>query len=181
MKKNKKANAFDPPESQILTTDTWYYIYIIVVVVLKKDWFQIYNVNFFLKKIVFTYFFSFFQSVPISKLIEYVSKANEFIRQSRLNAPLVGHIGDGNLHFFIVFSKAQQTQAHRLNTQLVRLALACQGTCTGEHGLGIGKKKFLASELGDEAVRVMQMIKHAFDPLNLFCPDHVVPQLSSKL
>ena len=90
--------------------------------------------------------------------------------------PLFGHVGDGNFHLMILVdpdSEADVQEAWDLNTRLVRRALAMGGTCTGEHGIGLGKREFLIEEFG-EGVDVMRQLKKTLDPCNLFNPGKVV-------
>ena len=97
------------------------------------------------------------------------------MKESFLIAPLVGHVGDGNFHlgFLIDRNDAKElAEAERLNDRLVLRALAMDGTCTGEHGIGLGKMKFLTAEHG-EAVSVMRQVKQALDPLNIMNPGKI--------
>ena len=92
--------------------------------------------------------------------------------------PLFGHVGDGNFHLVILVdaaSAADMEEAKALNKRLVKRALAMEGTCTGEHGIGMGKQASLQEELG-EAVDLMRSLKRAFDPENLLNPGKVLPQ-----
>jgi D-lactate dehydrogenase (cytochrome) len=92
--------------------------------------------------------------------------------------PLLGHIGDGNFHlmFLVDPAKPEETAlAKEFNKRLVARALAMEGTCTGEHGVGLGKQESLRAELGEEAISVMRDIKHVLDPDNLMNPGKVVP------
>jgi D-lactate dehydrogenase (cytochrome) len=114
--------------------------------------------------------------VPISRLAECIAGTREEIARSGLIAPLVGHVGDGNFHLLILIEKdnaeelAQaQDLAHRINT----LALACGGTVTGEHGVGLGKKRYMLQEHGD-AYAVMGDLKRSFDPRNILNPGKLV-------
>ena len=87
-------------------------------------------------------------------------------------APIVGHVGDGNFHCIFVVdpNKPEELEeAQRLNARIVERALAMDGTCTGEHGIGLGKQDWLVAELGD-AVDLMRAIKRALDPKDLFNP-----------
>ena len=114
--------------------------------------------------------------VPISRLAECILETKADLRDSFLIAPLVGHVGDGNFHLTFVLDRAnpaELAEAERLNDRLVLRALAMDGTCTGEHGVGTGKMKFLAAEHG-EAVSVMRLIKQALDPDNLMNPGKIV-------
>ena len=114
--------------------------------------------------------------VPISQLADCILETQKEIDESFLLAPLVGHVGDGNFHLvFLVDPERPEEirEAQRLNDRLVERALAMDGTCTGEHGIGIGKKKYLAAEHGD-AVETMRAIKRAIDPMNIMNPGKVL-------
>ncbi len=115
--------------------------------------------------------------VPISRLAECVHETMDDVKDYIAPVPLLGHIGDGNFHLmFLVDPKkpAELEQAKALNKRLVERALSMEGTCTGEHGIGLGKQSSLVAELG-EAVDVMRDIKKMFDPENLLNPGKVVP------
>ena len=117
--------------------------------------------------------------VPISALAECVAATRADIDASGLIAPIVGHVGDGNFHAIILIDPEDETEnarAEALNRRIVERALAVGGTCTGEHGIGIGKQAFLVQEHG-EAVDFMRAIKQALDPHNLLNPGKVVPGL----
>jgi D-lactate dehydrogenase (cytochrome) len=89
---------------------------------------------------------------------------------------LLGHVGDGNFHAVLLINPddpAEVEAAERLNDQIVRLALAMEGTCTGEHGVGLHKIGFLEEELGPDAIDLMRRIKQAFDPDQLFNPGKI--------
>ena len=91
--------------------------------------------------------------------------------------PLLGHIGDGNFHlmFLVDPAKPEETElAKEFNRRLVERALAMEGTCTGEHGIGLGKMESLRKELGDDVIDVMRDIKRVLDPDNLMNPGKVV-------
>ena len=114
--------------------------------------------------------------VPISRLAECVHETMEDVKSYVVPVPLVGHAGDGNFHliFLIDPDKPEELElAKTLNKRLVRRALAMEGTCTGEHGVGVGKQGSMQEELG-EAVDVMRGIKRLFDPDNLMNPGKVV-------
>ncbi|HVY05079.1 MAG TPA: FAD-linked oxidase C-terminal domain-containing protein [Burkholderiales bacterium] len=113
--------------------------------------------------------------VPISKLAECIMETKKDLKGSFLTAPLVGHVGDGNFHlgFLIMRDDPKELEeAERLNDRLVMRALAMDGTCTGEHGIGLGKQKFLVAEHGD-AVAVMRQVKKALDPQNIMNPGKI--------
>ncbi|MBI3453856.1 MAG: FAD-binding protein [Rhodospirillales bacterium] len=114
--------------------------------------------------------------VPISRLAECIAETQKDIRESFLPAPIVGHVGDGNFHLTIVLhpdDPKEVAEGNRLNDRLVARALAMDGTCTGEHGIGYGKLDFLVAEHG-EAVSVMRQIKKALDPDNIMNPGKIV-------
>ena len=113
--------------------------------------------------------------VPISKLADCILETKKDLQQSFLTAPLVGHVGDGNFHLGFLIDRndpKELEEAERLNDRLVMRALAMDGTCTGEHGIGLGKMKFLTAEHG-EAVGVMRQIKKALDPQNIMNPGKI--------
>jgi D-lactate dehydrogenase (cytochrome) len=114
--------------------------------------------------------------VPISRLADCIEQTQQDIRDSRLIAPIVGHVGDGNFHVVLVVDPDDSDEVARateLNERLVRRALEMGGTCTGEHGIGYGKLDFLVAEHG-EAVAVMRQIKRCLDPDNIMNPGKVV-------
>jgi D-lactate dehydrogenase (cytochrome) len=113
--------------------------------------------------------------VPISRLAECILETKKDLKQSFLTAPLVGHVGDGNFHLGFLINRddpKEIAEAERLNERLVMRALAMDGTCTGEHGIGLGKMKFLTAEHG-EAVAVMRQVKKALDPQNIMNPGKI--------
>jgi D-lactate dehydrogenase (cytochrome) len=110
--------------------------------------------------------------VPISRLAECILETRKDLEGSSLTAALVGHVGDGNFH--LIFSldpddAAEMSEVTRINSRLVHRALEMGGTCTGEHGVGLGKIDYLREEHGD-AVEVMKAIKRLFDPDNRMNP-----------
>jgi D-lactate dehydrogenase (cytochrome) len=110
--------------------------------------------------------------VPISRLAECILETRHDVQQTSLVAPLVGHVGDGNFHLIFVLdpdNPRELEQAKEVNARLVHRALAVGGTCTGEHGVGIGKMDYLPEEHGD-ALEVMKTIKRALDPENRMNP-----------
>ena len=114
--------------------------------------------------------------VPISRLAECIAETKEDLARSFLLAPLVGHVGDGNFHLTLLLDPEDPkdlAEANRLNERLVARALAMDGTCTGEHGVGYGKIGFLDAEHG-EGLAVMRLIKRALDPDNIMNPGKVV-------
>jgi len=114
--------------------------------------------------------------VPISRLTECIVETSEDIARASMPIPLFGHVGDGNFHCEILIrpdDEAELEEARRFNERVVNRALAMEGTCTGEHGIGFGKMRSLQKELG-EAVDLMASIKRAIDPENLMNPGKVV-------
>jgi len=115
--------------------------------------------------------------VPISRLAECIAATIEDTRTSLLPCPILGHVGDGNFHCIIIAdpgNPAEMEEAERLNQRVMRRALAMDGTCTGEHGVGMHKIALLGEEFGDAAVDLMCRLKTAWDPLNILNPGKVV-------
>jgi D-lactate dehydrogenase (cytochrome) len=115
--------------------------------------------------------------VPISRLAECVVQTQVDVKESGLIAPVVGHVGDGNFHLSILVDMADADEIRRTEQfmeRLVERALSMEGTCTGEHGIGQGKMKYLKSEHGEAALLAMRGIKMAFDPLNIMNPGKIV-------
>jgi D-lactate dehydrogenase (cytochrome) len=114
--------------------------------------------------------------VPISRLAECVTETQRDIAESKLIAPIVGHVGDGNFHLTLLIDRAnpdEVTLAKAFNERLVERALAMDGTCTGEHGVGQGKMKYLPTEHGVPALDAMRAIKRALDPLDIMNPGKI--------
>jgi len=117
--------------------------------------------------------------VPISRLAECVTATQVDIAASRLVAPIIGHVGDGNFHLTLLVDMAdadEVARAHALCERLVERALAMDGTCTGEHGVGQGKMKYLLAEHGEPALAAMRAIKQALDPHGIMNPGKIVAQ-----
>ena len=115
--------------------------------------------------------------VPISRLAECITETIRDIGGSPLPAPILGHVGDGNFHCAILADPANAdeiAEAERLNDRIVKRALAMDGTCTGEHGVGMHKMDFLRAEHGDDALELMARIKRSFDPQNILNPGKIV-------
>jgi D-lactate dehydrogenase (cytochrome) len=114
--------------------------------------------------------------VPISRLAECVAETKRDIEASEIVAPIVGHVGDGNFHVSPLVMMDDLDEVSRAKAFIDRLterALAMEGTCTGEHGIGQGKKRFLEAEHGSAAVAAMRSIKHALDPLGIMNPGKI--------
>jgi D-lactate dehydrogenase (cytochrome) len=115
--------------------------------------------------------------VPISRLAECILDTRRDIDESQLTAPIVGHVGDGNFHVVMVLDpldKNEVSVCEAFNQRLVKRALSMEGTITGEHGIGYGKRKYLRDEHGD-AVDVMKLLKQALDSANILNPGKVLP------
>ena len=114
--------------------------------------------------------------VPISRLAEALLGAKQDIEASGMMAPIVGHVGDGNFHTVILVddqNPAAMDAAWELDKKIVRRALDLGGTCSGEHGIGLGKREFLEAEHGAEAMAVMRSLKTALDPKGILNPGKI--------
>ncbi|MGI9400652.1 MAG: FAD-binding oxidoreductase [Rhizobiaceae bacterium] len=111
--------------------------------------------------------------VPISRLAKCVTETQKDIVESGLYGPIVGHVGDGNFHVTLAFDAEEREKAEELVERLAMRALAMEGTCTGEHGVGQGKRRFIRLEHGTGA-DVMLAIKNAIDPDNIMNPGKVL-------
>jgi len=121
--------------------------------------------------------------VPISRLAECVTATQRDIADSGLVAPILGHVGDGNFHLTLLVDMEDQDEVARakdLCERLVERALAMEGTCTGEHGVGQGKMKYLEAEYGPAALAAMRAVKRALDPDDIMNPGKIVPPVSSE-
>jgi D-lactate dehydrogenase (cytochrome) len=115
--------------------------------------------------------------VPISRLAEAVTETRADIDASPLPGPMLGHVGDGNFHVTLLFdpdSAAERHEALRLAHRMAERALRLGGTVSGEHGVGAGKRKYMAAEHGD-GWAVMGAIKTALDPAGILNPGKIVP------
>ncbi|KAF7375704.1 FAD-binding protein [Mycena sanguinolenta] len=114
--------------------------------------------------------------VPISKLPQLVLETKEDLERTGLKYNIVGHVGDGNFHTLLLFKTDEELQKVKdASHRMVQRAIALDGTCTGEHGVGIGKREFLIEELGAGTVALMKAIKHTVDPLGLMNPGKLYP------
>ncbi len=113
--------------------------------------------------------------VPISRLADVILETKADVVKEDLRAPVLGHVGDGNFHMTIMVKPDDPEYLKKVeaaNDRLIERALAAGGTCTGEHGIGIGKVKYLQAEHGD-SVQLMQDIKRALDPQNIMNPTKI--------
>jgi D-lactate dehydrogenase (cytochrome) len=114
--------------------------------------------------------------VPISRLADCLLATRADLDASALTATVVGHVGDGNFHCLILVDPddaAQVAEAEALHQAMARRAIAMDGTCTGEHGVGLGKRDLLVEELGS-AIPVMAAIKAALDPHDILNPGKIL-------
>ena len=114
--------------------------------------------------------------VPISRLAECVTQASDEATAAGMMHYIVGHVGDGNFHIAYLVDPAiasERETAERLNNQVVQRAIAAQGTCSGEHGIGLHKMDFLVTEAGAGAVDLMRTLKRALDPKNIMNPGKI--------
>lgn len=119
-------------------------------------------------------------AVPMSRLPDLIEATKEDLRRSGLFGTIVGHVGDGNFHSIIIYSEAQRQKAEMVVHRMVKKAVEMEGTVTGEHGVGLVKRDYLAHELGETTVDAMRQIKKAFDPLCLLNCDKVVRMQKPK-
>lgn len=115
--------------------------------------------------------------VPISRLAECVSETAQELEGMPFPYTIVGHVGDGNFHVQMLIdpdSREEWDMSEGINRRLVSRAIRMDGTCSGEHGVGIHKMEFLKEEHGEDALQLMRLIKHAYDPNNIFNPGKLV-------
>lgn len=116
--------------------------------------------------------------VPVSELSGCIRYTRELLAQSIIPAVILGHVGDGNYHVVFVVNaddKAEMDEVAAINEKMVRRAISVGGTCTGEHGVGIGKIDYLREEHG-EALKLMALLKRSIDPLDIMNPGKILPQ-----
>jgi D-lactate dehydrogenase (cytochrome) len=116
--------------------------------------------------------------VPISRLAHCIDQTTEWLEKVSFPTTIVGHVGDGNFHVLMLLDPndpAEWEASERLNHDLVNMAIEADGTCTGEHGIGLHKLQFMEAEHGRDTLDVMRSIKLALDPLNILNPGKVLP------
>ena len=121
--------------------------------------------------------------VPISRLGECLDEATRLVADASFPTTIVGHVGDGNFHVLMLLdsdNEQEWQESERLNEQLVAMAIAADGTCTGEHGIGLHKLDFMRQEHGDDVLALMWAIKRAYDPNNILNPGKVLPVLGNS-
>jgi D-lactate dehydrogenase (cytochrome) len=115
--------------------------------------------------------------VPISRLADCITQTQQDLAATNLYSPIIGHVGDGNFHLTIFIDPEDDKMfesALEVDARLVQRALEMGGTCSGEHGIGLGKLKHMRKEHGDGAIATMQAIKQALDPQNIMNPGKVI-------
>ncbi|KAJ7221731.1 D-lactate dehydrogenase cytochrome oxidoreductase [Mycena pura] len=114
--------------------------------------------------------------VPVSRLPQLVLETKKDLADAGLSSTIVGHVGDGNFHALILFHDDKELElVSQAVHRLVHRALAMDGTCTGEHGVGVGKKEYLKEELGEGTVALMKQVKKVVDPYNIMNPGKLYP------
>jgi D-lactate dehydrogenase (cytochrome) len=122
-------------------------------------------------------------TVPISKLPEIVRLAKELGEEHGLLVPTFGHAGDGNVHYTVMVDEDDEgmlAAGEEIYDAVVRRAIELGGTCTGEHGIGLGKRQYLELEHGEAAVEMMRRMKRAFDPNDVLNPGKVFPETMAE-
>jgi D-lactate dehydrogenase (cytochrome) len=115
--------------------------------------------------------------VPISQLAECILDTKADCEKNGIIHSIIGHVGDGNFHVLMMVDPhdpADVAKAEGVNARMVARALSMDGTCTGEHGVGMHKMDFLIQEHGEEAIETMRLLKHAFDPKNIMNPGKII-------
>ena len=115
--------------------------------------------------------------VPISRLAECILDTKIDCENHRLIYSIIGHVGDGNFHVLMLIdphNAGEVATAEGINQRMVARAIAMDGTCTGEHGVGLHKMDFLVQEHGENAIDAMRAIKHALDPKNIMNPGKII-------
>ena len=112
--------------------------------------------------------------VPISKLPEAIHFCQNYFQKVGVDAPVMGHVGDGNLHCNIYYDPIDHFNHVQAAEMLALNAIKLGGTVTGEHGIGLGKKKLLAHQFGFSGINTMKIIKRALDPLNIMNPGKII-------
>ncbi|WVO12420.1 hypothetical protein L204_100019 [Cryptococcus depauperatus] len=119
--------------------------------------------------------------VPISKLPRLVQETSKDFEKRGIVACHFGHVGDGNVHSLALFTSQEElAKVEHAVHEMVERAIRLGGTCTGEHGVGLGKIRYLDTELGTGTVNLMETVKRTFDPFNLMNPGKIYPHIKPK-
>ncbi|VDI59689.1 D-lactate dehydrogenase (cytochrome) [Mytilus galloprovincialis] len=114
--------------------------------------------------------------VPVSKLPEIIKRSKEEITKAGVCGPIVGHVGDGNFHVFFPVDQNNPEELQKIqevSKKMALMSLEMNGTCTGEHGIGQGKRELLVQEIGETGIQVMKQIKQTLDPKGIMNPAKV--------
>lgn len=116
--------------------------------------------------------------VPLSKLADIISATAQDVKDMNVIGPCFGHAGDGNFHCILPRSEDDSAEyiskLHEINDRMIRRTIEAGGTCTGEHGVGYGKMKYLKMQYGSGGVKMMEMIKKGMDPNNILNPGKII-------
>lgn len=112
-------------------------------------------------------------AVPLSRLLPVLSEVHSLIKSSGFESIILAHAADGNFHADLFYTEKDKEKAEDVINQLVRLGLANEGTCTGEHGVGNAKRNYLVCELGEDTVGLMRKVKMGIDPKRIMNPDKI--------
>lgn len=112
-------------------------------------------------------------AVPLSKLPKVVDEIKELVGKSGFKSVVLGHVGDGNLHADLFYTPDQLEECHKVINEITMIGLRNEGTASGEHGIGNGKRPFLSIELGEDAVNTMRKLKLSLDPKRILNPDKI--------
>lgn len=113
-------------------------------------------------------------AVPISKLSKVMDETAQEVKESGVFCTVLGHVGDGNFHCIMAYKPEEYEKVKQISENAVRRALANEGTCTGEHGVGVGKRRYLIEELGEDSTNLMRKLKMALDPKRILNPDKII-------
>lgn len=113
-------------------------------------------------------------AVPLSKAAEYLKRSNEIVEKAGLTSVTVAHLGAGNFHIDLYYLPHQLPVCEKVVKDMCKLSIELEGTITGEHGIGLGKKELLPLEIGDASVDLMRKIKLSLDPNAILNPDKVI-------
>ena len=113
-------------------------------------------------------------AVPLSKVPDFAMKANKMVEESGLKSVTVAHIGSGNFHIDLYYLENQLERCEKLAKDISKLGIEMEGSVSGEHGIGLGKRELLPLELGPEAIDLMRKLKFSMDPKCILNPDKVI-------
>ncbi|CAM9018433.1 unnamed protein product [Wickerhamomyces anomalus] len=113
-------------------------------------------------------------AVPISKLSKIMDETAKEVKESGVFGTVLGHVGDGNFHCILTYKPEEYEKVKQISANAVRRAIDNEGTCTGEHGVGVGKRQYLIEELGENSVNLMRKLKMALDPKRILNPDKII-------